>query len=1075
MRKPGKNHIVSINQAACLLFFLLFAQPVSLVGQPVDHLLIGQHDVQKTVTQEEDLWFYDDAGSVTRYTPVVLGDFLTGKSVARRGDNLRLNLFPGVQKTAVIERVYTNVNGTMSVRAALQPPGSGYVLLSETGGRTLGLINIRSRGNNLYRITSDPVTGTHYLVELNREKMDEIHDCPLMHPPYVSEQEKKQQKQVRKQLEEKGLGPDDHAAVDIMIVYTPAARDWANANEGGIENTIAIAMEIAQMVSELSELNISFRLVHTRLVEYEEAENAGTDLRRLTASTTFNPWGQEHDGEAIPGFMNAVHDWRDEYGADLVGLFTRRADVGGLGWQLTNRFGLQNYGFSLTRVQQASWTYTHIHEVGHNMGAHHHKEQSEETDPGPGVFDYSAGWRWTGVDGGHYASVMTYESGQWFEDGIDHQRTPYFSNPQVFHQEVPTGHPVDGDNARTLREMKHVIGAYRTKEIDAVKGIVYDMDGVPVKGAKIAVEEVGAIIYTKKDGTFSIPYLPAGENLLHVYKTGFYPIEEVVNIIPGETRELEFQLVVLTDVHLTGFVAYEEDKVTGVDGAMIRITRGNEVYTAKTDQGLFVMEDFPGGFTYDVMAAMPGYDVHKEEAAVGMDYYSTLDTIYLRQAFLPVDEIRAEVSDDRIDIFWDAPSFIGEYRYDGGSPVSGLGFPEAQNSLLGAAHRRHAWIDNVSWLSTGDSEERVNLRILGLTSDGKPNRGDLLYEALDINNNPGQWSHYELEETLYAPYGFFVGVGAKGVLYLAIDEHNFRPGTNFATSDFGRFDLQDMVDTDFKNNFFIRAYGYDFGRWLKQDKKMVQGTDYVVPLDIDLSESHFFWGPVSVIKEPYLGEPTGYNIFLADTLNGFHSAHAENISETSYRFSGLPDGRYYAGVQAIYPDGLSEITAKRIFSGTPIYYLALYAEPADGGVVATEGLYRENQMVELDAVAYAGYYFVSWKDDDDKVISYKPRVNYLMPSKDTHLTAYFLEDPAGPAELSVYPNPVTGRLNIVADQTIQEIRLYNLTGQLVYSTKDMNNSLFQLNLSGISEGLFILQVQTESGWHTERIRVFGNR
>ena len=97
------------------------------------------------------------------------------------------------------------------------------------------------------------------------------------------------------------------------------------------------------------------------------------------------------------------------------------------------------------------------------MGLHHHKEQNYQ--PGPGLFSYSAGWRWTGSDERKYCSLMTYESGVYFADGITHRRVPHLSDPHTTYLGTPSGDLVDGDNARTVREVKHVLAAYRTPPV----------------------------------------------------------------------------------------------------------------------------------------------------------------------------------------------------------------------------------------------------------------------------------------------------------------------------------------------------------------------------------------------------------------------------------------------------------------------------------------------------------------------------------------------------------------------------------------------------------------------------------
>lgn len=231
----------------------------------------------------------------------------------------------------------------------------------------------------------------------------------------------------------------------MLIVYTPAAANWASDNETSINNTISSLMVKAEIALNNSNSLLTLDLVHSTQVNYTEL-NSVQDLYNLQGSSD--------------GFMDTVHILRNTFNADLIVLLENISYTGGQGYLLMNPAGSPNYGFSLTRIQQASWTYTTIHEIGHNLGCHHHKLQN--TQPGPGIYSYSADWRWTDPDGGNYCSVMTYEGGSYFDDGITHTRVPYFSDPEVRYLDEVTGNSVEGNNSRTIRETKAVVASYRT-------------------------------------------------------------------------------------------------------------------------------------------------------------------------------------------------------------------------------------------------------------------------------------------------------------------------------------------------------------------------------------------------------------------------------------------------------------------------------------------------------------------------------------------------------------------------------------------------------------------------------------
>jgi len=237
----------------------------------------------------------------------------------------------------------------------------------------------------------------------------------------------------------------DPTVITLMVVYTEDAKNWADQNQGGINNIIAQGVAYTNQVMGNSELNVEIKLVHAAMVDYDETGDSRLDLRRLRA---------ENEGD-FGGYMLEVHDWRDKYNADLVKLLPLTSDVGGRAYiPSTPAVGT---GFSITRVDRAN-TLTFAHEIGHNLGFHHSRnQQSNPAPPEGGMFEYSTGWRWSGNDGRGYVSVMTYPEGD--------TRVPYFSNPDVSYRRGATGSysgkGSPADNTRGLREVKNYIAGYR--------------------------------------------------------------------------------------------------------------------------------------------------------------------------------------------------------------------------------------------------------------------------------------------------------------------------------------------------------------------------------------------------------------------------------------------------------------------------------------------------------------------------------------------------------------------------------------------------------------------------------------
>lgn len=256
--------------------------------------------------------------------------------------------------------------------------------------------------------------------------------------------------------------------VDVLIVYTPAAKTWAETcaigsgctGAGTIDAYAAAAMSLAQTSVDNGNLPMTFRLVGLSQIAYDETADgvdSGTRLERLTASPSFNPWG----GAAS---MDEVHTLRSTTGADLVAGLFDIDDTGGLAWRIGNPAGVPELGFSVNRVQQVATTTTVAHEMGHNMGLDHSRSQtSNAAGVFGGVFPYSAGYRWA-AGGAAYSTVMGYGEGT-------HTEIPIFSTPLVNWNGSPAGTLTDGgsgpaDAVTSLNQIKYAVSTYQTTRVD---------------------------------------------------------------------------------------------------------------------------------------------------------------------------------------------------------------------------------------------------------------------------------------------------------------------------------------------------------------------------------------------------------------------------------------------------------------------------------------------------------------------------------------------------------------------------------------------------------------------------------
>jgi len=223
--------------------------------------------------------------------------------------------------------------------------------------------------------------------------------------------------------------------IDVMVLYTAAALHEA----GGVS---AIDAQIMRGVADMnlamanSQINASIRLVHTGEVGYSESGTLSTDLNNLQAGN---------------GAFNGIAVLRKEYGADVVSLWvgTSTGTLAGLGFQADNLSMPQpNFAYDVVEEPYADDNYVFAHEIAHALGAGDDRSLLQTSS----IIPYAYGKQWT---------IGSYAVGD-IMSGAD--RAPYFSNPNVSFEGVPTGNPDNSaqpaDDARVMNQFAPIVAAY---------------------------------------------------------------------------------------------------------------------------------------------------------------------------------------------------------------------------------------------------------------------------------------------------------------------------------------------------------------------------------------------------------------------------------------------------------------------------------------------------------------------------------------------------------------------------------------------------------------------------------------
>ena len=135
------------------------------------------------------------------------------------------------------------------------------------------------------------------------------------------------------------------------------------------------------------------------------------------------------------------------------------------------------------------------------------------------------------------------------------------------------------------------------------------------------------------------------------------------------------------------------------------------------------------------------------------------------------------------------------------------------------------------------------------------------------------------------------------------------------------------------------------------------------------------------------------------------------------------------------------------------------------GTVSEGGTYDYGTEIQISASARDGYQFASWNDDNTD----NPR--YITVTSDATYIASFIPavgiDESIATEIAIFPNPVTDILNITSSETISEIEIVNVMGQVVKRI-EVNSDNVVCNVEDLKAGVYVVRIRTASATFSQR-------
>jgi hypothetical protein len=339
---------------------------------------------------------------------------------------LRLNLFPGVDLLAELERPTPASLGGQSWHGRIQGRPLSEVTLVEQAG----LLSASVRLLDAYYQILPQSDGTSRVEQVDLSAL----------PPELEPQVPTAAPLAEPLPAQPDATPAD-PTIDLLIVYTPAVTAAAGgANQ--VHNQLALRVAEMNQGYLQSGIRQQVRLVRAVQVNYTETTQPSltSEWVRMLNEVAAHPEIVQH---------------RNQSGADLVAMLVEEnASVCGIGNVLTrgNAAGFASAAFSVVARSCLS-NLTLPHELGHLMGALHDHNNASTYPPGTLFYDYAYGYQ---EPTGAFRTVMAYNCPNRYCPRIN-----YWSNPAVSYNGRPTGETNWANNAAALNASAATASGFR--------------------------------------------------------------------------------------------------------------------------------------------------------------------------------------------------------------------------------------------------------------------------------------------------------------------------------------------------------------------------------------------------------------------------------------------------------------------------------------------------------------------------------------------------------------------------------------------------------------------------------------
>ncbi|MFW5778044.1 MAG: InlB B-repeat-containing protein [Bacteroidota bacterium] len=196
-----------------------------------------------------------------------------------------------------------------------------------------------------------------------------------------------------------------------------------------------------------------------------------------------------------------------------------------------------------------------------------------------------------------------------------------------------------------------------------------------------------------------------------------------------------------------------------------------------------------------------------------------------------------------------------------------------------------------------------------------------------------------------------------------------------------------------------------------------------------------------------------------------------------------PDTPYFYRVYVQYDDEnlLSSQTDSITTTSaeTSQYNLCLNANPVNAGTLEGEGEFEAGARVTINVVPANNFRFLYWENENTSETIEDQEHSFTMPEENICFTAWFENDSTtsvfqlgNKSPLKIYPVPAGEVISFEADEIMEKVVIYTITGKIMDAKSPYKTSL-QIDLTSYDTGNYIFQIKTKGGTYNKTIPIKG--